>query len=319
LITGAALMWRRVRPLASPARIALLLLCFAAGAYPWIRHNVRSGGATFEETGHFSTEGVGRKITNFYNDLNGVSLLGYMIRDRVPESAQPAVPAGAAARAVVWLARTLKFPRRSFGGAVFVLCFLVALYLGGQARIAALMLAGGFTLMALTRGGGMWGYHAIVLWPLPQIVMALVLTPWRHRIACIIVGFCAVSALLVTNTHFAQLHLYSGSAIWSDAVYRLPATLERHLKTNPVGVIDWGVLEPMQLLGNGKLQLIQAIDRTEVKRGMIYAGHAPGLEVFPDASTRLTADALRAGCTLRVIDTVPDSLGVPIFQLQICE
>ena len=316
LLTGAALLGREIRPLFTARRVALALVFFALGAFPWIRYNVRQHGNTFSETGHFTTEDSWRKAENLVKDLNGDSLLGYMIRERGPEGQ----PVDAAASAAISTARALGFPRQSITGWLFLACLAASAFLGRAPRIAALMLAAAFLLMALTRGGGMWSYHAVVLWPLPQLVIAFALVRLPKALLVATLAVTALAALAVTNTHFALLHLYGGSPIWSDAVYDLPAALgPLATKEMPIQVLDWGILEPMQLLSQGKLPIQSAIDRKAITPGAIYVGHLPGAEALPDSNTRLAEDARLAGCTLRVLKIVSDRHGTPVYQLQRCD
>ena len=315
LVVGAALLWRDIRPLFSFQRLALVLTCFAVGAFPLIRHNVRQRGATFNETAHFSTDSIRVKTVNFVLGLNSVGLLGYMIGDPGPVEAT----AQGAAGATIHVAKILGFPRQSITGWAFLAALAASAFLGRASRIAALMLLSGFTLMVFTQGGGQWPYHSSVLWPLPHIVIVFALVrlpkPWQTMS----LGVIALASLAVTNTHFALLHEYGGSRQWTDAIYQLPDSLAKAALGKPAQVIDWGILEPVQFLTLGTLPIRWGGDRTEMPPGTLYVGQVPGFEIFADSNSRLIEDARRAGCRLRVVDTVADRQGTPMFQLQVCD
>jgi Dolichyl-phosphate-mannose-protein mannosyltransferase len=324
LLAGGVLLWREIAPLITLRRVGLALVFFALGAFPWIRYNVRQPGGTFQETAHFSTEAFREKAQNFVGGLNGRMLLGYMIAERGPRELAPQGPAAAS---MVGAAKILSFPRQSIAGWVFLGALLASPLLGRTARVVAAMMIAGFLLMAFTKGGGQWPYHSSILWPLPHILMALLLVRLPKTWLVAAVSVIALASLAVTNTHFALLHQYGGSTIWTEAVYRLPeaiASAQSQARNDvPAQVLDWGILEPIQLLSDapveGKQKAQYRIGHTPLPADAIYVGHVAGSEIFPSSNADLVEDARKAGCRLRTVETVPNSLGVPIFQLQVCE
>jgi len=109
--------------------------------------------------------------------------------------------------------------------------------------------------------GGSGSHHVILLWPLPQMLVASAvcalgaLIPRRR--AVIALGLAApviLSCALVTNECYLHLVLFGPTDHWSDAIYPLLDWLE---KTRPASIysLDWGIEGPLRCLGQGALPL----------------------------------------------------------------
>ena len=172
---------------------------------------------------------------------------------------------------------------------------------------------------AVVPGGGVWWRRA---WrPLE----------WRNAgailLACAVL-FLAVENLLLTNEYFYQLSAYGPSRSWSDAIFQLSDEAGR-IQAEHLVVDDWGILNPLIVLHRNRLPLFLANqsffapgigedDRNwciaRLKKD-VWIGHTPEFQQWPDTNQRIVEVARAAGYEKRMIETVPDRNGRPVFEI----
>jgi len=323
--------------------LAVGSLAFSFGALPLIVYNVENGFPTFRSNVHFSTADFSHKLDILEITANGSIWLGSVTNEST--APQPRSPENRAERwslrlhswtgdhrqeymPYAFLAGTMLLPAllfwRSFAAARFLLFWLVAL------SIAWLQ-------MALTQGGGLGGHHPALLWPLPDLFIAVALAGATSRWGTIGKWLLAgtVVALVTTNILTVNQYLYQftrfgSTANWSDAMPSLSRQIS-NFQNETVIVADWGIANPIQTLHRGALPLRevayslvpiapskaqeQEIDEAFAQRNAIWITHTAGNETFLGVNARLEKIAAEVGYREARIMTVPDHNGRPIFEV----
>jgi hypothetical protein len=197
----------------------------------------------------------------------------------------------------------------------------------------------GWIQMAITKNAGLGAHHVTLLWPLPQWFLAVALVEaaawrpleWRNAGAILLAStvlFLAVENLLLTNEYFYQLSEYGPSKSWTDAIFQLSDEAGR-IQAEHLVVDDWGILNPLIVLHRNRLPLFLANqsffapgigedDRNwclaRLKKD-VWIGHTPEFQQWPDTNQRIVEIARAAGFEKRMIETVPDRNGRPVFEI----
>ena len=201
---------------------------FLAGALPLIIYNVRTPWATFQGNAVFSTEELPVKARMAKLTMDGSSLFGYLAHDEWALHPQPAETplerASVAMRNVVgpWRSGLLFW--------AFVAAFLLAPFWRPNHRLvlfALIAMAVAWLQMAFNKNTGASAHHVVLLWPFPQMVVAVAfasatarLTRYRRPVLAAVVAVVCGANLLLLNQYFAQLVRYGAAGVWSDAIYR---------------------------------------------------------------------------------------------------
>lgn len=292
LAAGVTVVYReklRLRPVA----LGLVLLCFAAGAYPWIRYNVRTRGGTAKATATLDTANFGYKLTALNLALAGESLYGYFVRDHD----------------VPW------WPRGTFlpwllGASVVA----AAVFRDRLALFFITVLASGWLAMSLTPGGASV-HHIVLMWPWPHCIIALAAA--RRRVFVSVAVAAVLMGAGVIVRHFVLLDRHGADPPWSEAIYPLAERIERE---KPAGVffVDWGILDPVFTLTRGQLPVEITFHRNlppehfVARPGWIFAAHTDTREQFQGVNA---AWKQVPGYRRIPIAVLPDRQGFPIFEL----
>jgi hypothetical protein len=322
-----AMNWRNLRVAA---------LWFLLGAAPLLLFNFKSRGETIRGNAALSVADVHSKAGILRYSLDGSLLFGWIAASEAPPVPREAT--GIAERAAIWLGG--KVGRREqdylpWAGGLAVL--LLPLLWRRKAR--ALLLFGlvsfavGWLQMAVTSGAGSAAHHTLLLWPLPQFVVAVALTEvlrrWRAMAAtgiALLVG----ANLLVLNQYFLDASRNGPSLAFTDASTPLSRLLLE--KSNgQVFVADWGLMDTLRFLTQGKLKLRLATDLTamtsltEQERASLrewigseenlFVGHTEGREYYQGSTQRLKQFATEEGFAVESLAVVPDSFGRPTCEL----
>jgi hypothetical protein len=169
--------------------------------------------------------------------------------------------------------------------------------------------------MALTRDGGASAHHAVLLWPWPHCLIALMAARWRIFTAAVLLG--VVLSAGVVARHYTLLDNYGADPPWSSAIYALTDRIGRE-RPQGVFVTDWGINEQILLATRGQLPLEIAFHRHlppehfAARPGWIFAGHVDSRQAVQGANaTWKQAPGFR-----RIsIAVIPDRQGFPIFEL----
>jgi 4-amino-4-deoxy-L-arabinose transferase-like glycosyltransferase len=255
---------RELRAALSPRNVAIACAFFVLGASPLILYNIRRQGVTFRSNGHWSAYGIARKAGMLKDLAQGAGLFGSVARD--DSAIAPREPATAAERAVVALDQRFGAPRRNLTWLLWLPCVLAVPFLwrtraGAAAAFGLVFCAVAWGVMALS-GGGSSAHHAILIWPLPYMVIAPVLAavagrfhrPGKAALAALVLVAMA-SNLLVIATYYTHEIRNGGAPAWTDAFYSLSAELDAP-SIQHVGLLDWGFFDNLRLFHRGQLDLL---------------------------------------------------------------
>ena len=138
------------------------------------------------------------------------------------------------------------------------------------------------------------------------------------------------SNLLVTNEYYRLMLRNGGSLVWTDAIYPLSDFL-KSVSATQVTPIDWGILDSLKLLHDGKLPLrngmdplakraLNAADQQVVREllntpGTVFISHTDANEQFPGVNGRLEAVARDCGLEKDSLAILADRHGRQIFEV----
>jgi hypothetical protein len=175
--------------------------------------------------------------------------------------------------------------------------------------------------MAVTRNAGASVHHTVLLWPFPQWFLALALAqawpPLGRRLAA--AGAVAIVAwnAVVLYDYGARMSRNGGALLWTDAIYPLADFAQA--EPFEYYAVDWGILENLTLLGQGRVAVYPAWPSPDPAQlssdRVLFLTHTPGNEVFPGANARLDDLAAQLGLKREVVRTIADTRGKPIFQV----
>lgn len=337
--TGLAVVyWRELRTHPRLPGLALAVLFVLLGASPMVYYTLTEREAAGQGMGGFGAPTM-QKALILTKTLDGSSLFGYLSRN--PNPAELRTPRGGIERASVWLAGAAGHPCRHwlFWAALVSSLLIPFLKPSPERRImvfSVVAFATGWLLMLPFAMGGGGSHHVILLWPLPQMLVAsavcalgALIPRFRAVVALGLAAPVALSCALVANEYYAQLALFGPTDHWTDAVYPL---LDWLRKTRPAEIysLDWGIEGPLRCLGQGALPLRKDVsemlskplppaNRREAIRDMLVQ---PGrvFIFYTDRSCHANAnlDRLRklgneAGLREETVTRVPDRNRRPIY------
>jgi hypothetical protein len=321
-------------------RAVIAVVALSLGALPLIVYNVDSHGGTL--TGNFqrNTADVAGKGLFLIRSFSGDGLFGWMTADDW-QTPQPHQPAGAIETTSAGISAFFGHPRHSLFFYGFVLALLLT-PLGGRMTMRLVLLAlialiVAWIQMAINQNTGGSIHHTILLWPLPQFIVAISFSAASYRlgragipaVACLTAAL-TLSGALVMNEYFAQMLRYGGAKAWTDAIF----PLSRYMKDDPAHwafALDWGIADQLRLLHRGRLHIavgtdqvskpaITAEDRPYLDQmvgtpGNLFIAHTPDFEFFPGNSAKLTQYAAASGYRREVLAVIPDSNGRNVYEV----
>lgn len=278
-----------------------------------------------------------KKFNALISTWNGSALFGLVNENDVP---QPnATPRSAVQRVSFRLRALAGEHRRNFLMPAFIAALLLLpLLWRTRARqpmcFGLIAMAFAWVHMALAGGGGS-PHHAVLLWPLPHLLVAAgfaeasILSRFGKWVLTAVVVFLVATNLLLTNQYFYQFSHDGANDKWSDAIYPLAADLKQS-QASEVLFNDWGLLDSLCVLDQNK-PAVRAVDdpfldphrppeqkqdalKTLADANAIWVRHTPGHEIVPGVNDRLWSDARRAGFEPVLLKDYFDSKGRAIFQ-----
>ncbi len=191
--------------------------------------------------------------------------------------------------------------------------------------------------MAINANTGGSVHHTILLWPLPQFVVAVSFAGVSRRLGragvpLLAVAFLAmvVSAALVVNEAYVVAFRYGGAQAWTDAVMNL-SEYAKNLQARSIFCMDWGICDQLRLLHAGRLPLgggsdqiakpeLTADDRVQIDRMIqdpanVFIAHTKEYEFFPGHSAKLIEYAKGAGLAAEMLQVVPDNYGRNVYEV----
>jgi hypothetical protein len=311
--------------------VAIAAAAFALGAFPLIKYNVKNDWITFRSNTVWITPDIVSKLNVVRYTLNGPVLFGYIMRDDWEQPKREA--ATALEKAAVAFNDFMGAPRFTFNGYLALLAMMLLPFVWRTPAGKAVLFALIFMLvtwlqMVPVLGGGDGAHHSILLWPMPLLAMAAVLSavPWRragHGVA-VVVGAACLSNVAVTSSYFTNLIERGGTSTWTEAYF--PAS--EYLKTagaRQVCIYDWGFWDNLRLLHGGRLPLaVLPMEKTPEAAptrlsfvsdpGSVFIAYTEGQEVTPGLTAELIAFAAANGYVPADRRTFNDSNGRAIIQ-----
>ncbi len=321
-------------------RVAISVLAFTIGALPLIVYNIAKPLATFHGNTSWDTSDLAGKGRLLSTTADGSALFGWLNMEGW-QTHNPHLPHGPLDTASARISAFARHPRRSLSLYAFALALLLAPLARGHALRAILFalvaMAIAWTQMAITANAGGSVHHAILLWPLPQMVIAISFAAASRRLRragipalAVLLAVLMVSGLLVTNEYRCEIVRNGGSRGWTDAIFRLAG----YLKTVSPGSVfceDWGIMDSLRLLSRGKLPLVVGTDpfirpaRNDAEREFlanaisepdhIFINHTKDFEFFEGVNDQFVKYAANAGYRREVMAVIPDSHGRPVYEV----
>ncbi|MCL4401364.1 MAG: hypothetical protein M1436_01685 [Acidobacteria bacterium] len=337
-VAGGAVFAREIRRAASVRAVLAAAVGFTAGALPLILYNGSYRLETFRSNTGWSAEDLRGKAYLARYAMEGRALFGYIVAED-DEGGPPRKPRRALARAAARLSDLAGRPRASLGWWGFVAALLLSPLLWrrygwkGPTRAVAfamVFLATGWLMMALNQGTGGGLHHVVLLWPMPQLIMAVVFAGVLPRASAAIAAVIAFSGLLVLNTYYTQMQRNGTTVTWTDAIFDLSQVM-RQIPAREVYVLDWGIIDGLRLLNRGALPLqvgsdpvskpspgaddLSAVREWTSTPSSVFISHADGSEFQPGAARRMEALAAAFGHRRETLAMIADRNGRPRFQV----
>jgi hypothetical protein len=189
--------------------------------------------------------------------------------------------------------------------------------------------------MAITKGAGGSAHHAVLLWPIPHLFLAIAFAEASLRwgtagkwVVVVVVAYLAAQNLLLTNQHLYQFARFGSPRSWTDAIYPLSEELGK-MRAPQIVIDDWGILAPLVVLHRGTLPMLIADDTflgsgvsdavrqhdRELLQNALWVGHAPAYLELPGMNERILQTAASAGFRKQVIEVISDREGRAAFEI----
>jgi hypothetical protein len=340
-VASLAIYGRRVLALFTIRRAAVAMAAFCVGALPLIAFNIHSDLSTFRQNVVRETNAFPTKAQFLSKALAGGGLFGYLEFED-SQTASPHTPSGALGWTSAKLADVAGHPRRS-GMLYLLLAALLAAPLAGWASMRAIffcLVAGAIAWFEMATNAYTGGsiHHTILLWPLPQAIVAISFAGASRRLGR--AGLVAVATVLllfstfgvlVTNEYHAQMVRNGGTAAWSPALFPLSDDL-RARAPKAVFCMDWGMLNSLRLLHEGRIPLYPGSDPVFPRRVLtpadrrliewmlaqpdaVFVAHTPDAESFAGANERLIQAAVDVGYRRELLAAIQDGYGRRVFEV----
>lgn len=296
-----------------------------AGAFPLIVYNVARPLETLRANAAPEALAIWGKSIILWNSIDGSVLFGFFTR------LEPGPMPGVASRwhqsLSIVLGEALGRPRLSLlliatGAAVLALPLLWRTPARKPMLFSLAACVGTWIPMVLTAGAGAAAHHVLLMWPFHLMMIAVALD--RIRIKAVLAAIAALlclSNVAVVNQYYADVIVNGPTLRWSDALAPLHRGLAE-LRGSRIYFIDWGMMETMTLLSEGKLpayypdaaredELLHALRDPQA----IFVGHMRGEAIVPQQRAALEALAEREQYTEEPVTVVRDRNGRPAFDV----
>lgn len=339
-IATVAVYFKNILPLITPRRVALAASGFLLGALPLVVFNVDTKLSTFRSNTSYDTHDVPGKARLLMATADSGGLFGW-INNEDWQTTAPHPPTGIIHPVSDTISSLAGHPRHNLLLYAFVLALLLTpLARGGAWRAilwALIAMTVAWLQMAVTANAGGSVHHAILIWPLPQMVIAISFAAASRRIGRfgvpVLAGVLALTMIvgtLVTNEYLRLILRNGGGQNWTDAIFQLSDYMKGD-SSKAVYCVDWGIMDSLRLLNRGKLPLrvgtdmvskAQANDtdrQTLVKAlassDSVFLAHTKDFEFFQGNDERLVNFATTAGFRREMLATINDSYGRPVYEV----
>jgi len=306
------------------------MLALGISTAPVITFNIAKPLETIRANASYSPAGLGWKLAVFRDSLDASALFGYL----TPE---PLHGAGSLSALVLGYASQHNLIPWALAGCLFTVPVLWRTRSRMPLLFGFTFLISTWLMMALSGGGGS-AHHAVLLWPLPHFLIAISLAEagsrlrrYRTLVMCLILPLLVGSNFLVLAQYEKQMRSQGLCTPWTDAIYPLADLLEQTASQGHFVVMDWGILNSVSLLKQGRIPMSLAPDvlskphmqgaddelvgRMLQRRDNIYIAHTPGNEFLVVENDRFRNIARRIGFHKESLRGVLDSKGHTIFEV----
>ena len=301
--------------------IALAALCL--GALPLVVHNLRLPAVTARENLALAPDLDYGKVRMLRTTLDGSGLFGYIVSDT------PGPRIGKAPAWSKWISERTGRARGNFNDWAFLGALLLSPWLIRSSRtfrFGIVFIVVAWLLMAMARGTGGSTHHSVLLWPIPQMAIAVALAEvsrlaGRHGrlILVVAVALLAGASLAVVNQHYLQWREFGATGSWSDAIVPLKDSLVE-MRAAPAVIIDWGIFDALVPLSRGKLPLQPALDSFNAalfsQTDALFVGYTDEFQQFEGVNDRFRKSARAAGYEPQLLRTIQDRHGRAVFEIQ---
>jgi Dolichyl-phosphate-mannose-protein mannosyltransferase len=328
LMVGCLLYAREIRARLTRRTVAIAAFALCVGALPLIVYNLAGPEkfATVKGNLHrsngLSSVWFVYKLRQLEAAWDGSSLFGYLVNE----------DAGPRPGSADSLLEHASFAVHGFTGdhrrslmtlALLVALLLVPLLWRTSARRALLFgviaIVVAWLHMALAGGGGA-AHHAVLLWPLPHLFLAIALAeaslrvPFGKWALAVVTGLLMIGNILVMNQYLYQFIRNGEPVTWTDAVYPLAEDLKRS-HASQILLPDWGITDALCVLTRDTppthtVEEPFAISDTNA----IWVDHAPDQEFLKGIHERVVAAGRHAGFKPVMLKTYFDRNGRAMFQ-----
>ena len=326
-IASLLVLTREVRKMLTPARIIAATLALWAGAGALYYYNKKEHWPTLGENTKWDVSEVKMKANMLLLTFGSDALLDYLVRE---PSAVSLSPRTALQRVADFADRALDSPRFSLQYLAFLLAVLLIPFRwrtpGRRGALFALVfLIAAWVPRAVNKGTGGSVHHTILLWPMPQMLMAFVFAQpvWKlgRWPAIGLTALIALSNLAVLNFHYVRAFRDGGGPAFTDAIDPLARYLDSQ-KYHEILPVDWGIYEPLRVIGRGRYPLRQGndMDPPTLKMSIsdptnLFVTRPATLEMFAGATRRLVSAAAEAGYRPETLEAVKDRNGRVEFEV----
>lgn len=322
---------QEVRRLLRPLTAAIAVVSFLLGALPLVVFNVRNRNATLSQSGHFEFDKFAGKTNSLRGTLDGSLLFGFLFA--LDDAPNPRAPASLHGRLATWVGEhTGKQHRDAMVYASLLSVLLIPWWWRYRAaRFSLVFVIVTWLAMAATRDAGGSAHHSVLLWPFPQLFVAIALTslPWRG-IAPVAAIVLVVSNLLVVNQAIADCERNGTPANFSNAQLGLAHDFAE-IRAPIVFTLDWGIVDVLAFAERGRLALhsaespfrtetptadnLKEIDWILAQPGAVFVNHVPGFENWPEVRRNLDRMLAQRALRKEILTIVPDSNARPVFEI----
>ncbi|SPE36642.1 conserved membrane hypothetical protein [Candidatus Sulfopaludibacter sp. SbA3] len=339
-VSAALLYSGEIRRALRAQRVAAAGLAFCIGALPLLVYNIGNSFRTFNENVHRDTANLAAKAHMLEETIGGPGLFGWLTAED-SQTPAPHQPRGPVQRASAAISKLAGHPRRSLALYGFLLALALAPLAAPQERraimFACIAMAVAWIQMATTANAGGSVHHTILLWPLPEMVIAISFAAASRRfgragrvIITAIVPIMLVSGGLVMNEYYTVMLRNGGAMAWNDGILELSDYL-RYIPAKQVLSLDWGITDPLRFLNGGHLALAGAdeqlskpelsvsdkaiIERMISEPSHVFIAHTSNHEFFPGSTPKLLQLAADSGYHRQKLTVISDRYGRPVFEL----
>ena len=339
-VAGIVVLNKFITRVTEKRDLAISALAFLLGALPLVIYNVGHHWTTFRGNVQMDLPSLPNKAIFLVKTIEGGGLLGWLTKEDV-ETAYPRNPPDWLAATSDRIATAARHPRSDLLLYALGLAILLSPFAGWNAFRTVLfcLIAGAVAWFQMAIGASTGGsvHHTILLWPLPETIIAVSFAGASRRlgragapVVAVVVLVMMAAGALVINEYYRAAWRNGGAQAWTDAIFALSDYLKRD-PPKAVYCLDWGMLDQLRLLHAGKLNVMWGADQVTKPemtpednrwlRGVIadpdsrFLTHTKEYEFFPGNNDKLVKYAEAAGYRREDVAAISDRNGRPVYQV----